>query len=68
MIKAGSILNGPDGMGYTITRDTQSGDPMVFAVSEPFGGAPKPVPGDIMPGWVIDELNRVNKESGNGNR
>ncbi len=52
--KAGTKLIGPDGMGYTLTRDVAFGDIMLASDFAPFGGAPEPVNGQERPPWFED--------------
>ena len=55
-MKAGTVLNGPDGMGYTVTRDLNAGDAITVDCLEPFGGAPDPKQskGMRMPVWLAN--------------
>lgn len=55
-MKAGTVLNGPDGQGYTVTRDLNAGDPITVDCLEPFGGAPDPKQskGMRMPDWLAN--------------
>lgn len=67
MIKAGTILNGPDGIGYKLTADVVFGDSLHAGLFEPINGTPKSKPGKEIPYWVFQELDRHQKEGqGNG--
>lgn len=55
-IPAGHIFHGPDGQGYRLTRDVQTGDDIMAKDFEPFGGAPKPESHTSMPRWLQHEL------------
>lgn len=52
MIKAGTIIHGPDGMAYRVTRDVQYGDALKPDTLEPMNGAPAISPGDRVSAWV----------------
>lgn len=52
IMKAGTILHGPDGQGYRLTRDFNVGDVATAYHFEPVGGAPEPVAGEVMPSWL----------------
>jgi hypothetical protein len=51
-IKAGEIIEGPDGQGYRVTRDIQIAQPVLITDLEPFGGAPEPKDYHVMPPWL----------------
>jgi len=62
-ISKGDILHGPDGMGYIVQRDIQSPEALLAADLKPFGGAPKPVPGGMVPGWIGDAFDALKRQS-----
>ena len=53
IVKAGTIIEGPDGQGYEVVRDLYVDDhaypPEAF---KPFGGAPEPTKGIMAPKWL----------------
>lgn len=51
-IPKGTVIQGPDGQGYRITRDIELYDLVKAADFEAFGGAPEPRGGERMPIWV----------------
>lgn len=49
----GHVFHGPDGQGYRLTRDVQTGDPILADMFEAFGGAPVSESGKQMPNWLF---------------
>lgn len=64
-MKAGTVLNGPDGQGYTVMRTLRPGDAITTDCLEPFGGAPDPKQnkGQNMPHWLANYF-KVGKQHG----
>lgn len=62
MIKAGTILNGPDGMAYKLTGDVEFGTMLHAGLFEPMNGAPENKPGKEIPYWVFQQLARHGKQ------
>ena len=52
LARKGQRLYGPDGQGYTLTRDVFTAEPVEADTFEPFGGAPAPVAGTALPAWL----------------
>jgi len=57
LFKKGHEFHGPDGQGYRLTRDVESGEIILSSDLEPFGGAPEPKPGDPIPEWLALPFN-----------
>lgn len=62
MIKAGTRIEGPDGMGYTTTHDIGHLSVLTVSTFEPYGGAPVPKRGEMFIGWLVDWLKKVRSE------
>jgi hypothetical protein len=53
IVKVGTVINGPNGQGYKVTRDIAKYDLVKEGDFEAFGGAPKAKAGRKMPAWVV---------------
>lgn len=49
-------FHGPDGQGYRLTRDVDVYEMVMADQFEAFGGAPKPVSGEVMPEWLHRQI------------
>lgn len=47
---------GPNGQGYRLTCDVVSGDTIMAAQFEAFGGAPEPTPHEMLPLWLAEQI------------
>ena len=56
VVKAGTILNGPDGMAYRVTRDCKPAEAITRTMFEAIGGAPEPAAHSPMPHWLVAHL------------
>lgn len=54
--KKDHIFHGPDGQGYRVTRDCVAGEFIKPDMFEPFGGAPEPKGGEVMPEWLHAQI------------
>lgn len=63
MIEKGTVIDGPDGQGYRVTRNVKEGDFVLPTDFEPFGGAPEPKGGEQIAGFLAYWLaiTQVNK-------
>lgn len=52
----GHNFQGPDGQGYALTKDVETGDVCRPSDFEPYGGAPTPEMGKPMPKWLEDQI------------
>lgn len=52
-IKTGSEVNGPNGMGYRFVEDWVSDQSLTMRTVTPYGGAPSPLTGDVIPEWFV---------------
>lgn len=62
-LKQGHEFHGPDGQGYRLTRDVQTGEAIMADTFKPFGGAPPPQAGHSMPQWLAARI----REASEGN-
>ena len=54
--RAGHIFPGPNGSGYTLTRDVTPGQPITVDLLQPYGGAPVLVAFELLPRWLTRQL------------
>ena len=54
--RKGTILEGPNGHAYRLTEDVFPYTRIMVEQFEPIGDSPKPVAGDVMPGWLQKEI------------
>lgn len=52
LAKQGTAILGPEGQGYIVKQDIHHGDLARAEGFEPFGGAPSPTDGDVVPEWL----------------
>lgn len=55
-MRRGQEFHGPDGQGYRCIRDVAHGDVIPADALVPFGGAPDPVPGAMIPEWLAVQI------------
>lgn len=59
MLDAGHKFEGPDGQGYMLTRPVNVGDAFTPSMLAPYGGAPEPTAGTLMPSWLAKAISKV---------
>ena len=52
----GHKFEGPDGMGFELTRDVFAGESVRATDFKPYGGAPTPEPNGEIPVWLARQL------------
>lgn len=52
-LPAGTVISGPGGMGYRLTREVHAGDPVRATDCQAFGGAPVPKAGEAVEPWLM---------------
>jgi hypothetical protein len=57
LIYRDTIVHGPDGQGYRITRNVRRGEPVCTTDFEALNGAPQPKPNEPMPDWLARFVN-----------
>jgi hypothetical protein len=62
MLKEGTVIEGPDGMAYRVTRTILTGEAMDATVFDALNGAPKPIAGEPMAPWLFNELLRLSEQ------
>lgn len=56
---AGTLIEGPEGMGYRVRKTMTMRDPKTDEFLEPFGGAPVATGDDRAPRWLFAGLSAV---------